>query len=95
MTTVADVQREVRDYFDGIDWNPVIQQNWVEGYLMALDARGKSDELSDAWEDIHALMLYLDRTDYTSISELHGGNTAWRWNRCRAASGSPTRSNSS
>ncbi|MCL6600930.1 MAG: trigger factor, partial [Alicyclobacillus macrosporangiidus] len=70
MSKIAEVQRNVGAYYDGIDWEPVIKRDWVESYLNVLHFNRRTDELVDAWEDIHALILYIERTVYTTVSEL-------------------------
>jgi hypothetical protein len=70
MSKRSDVQKSVRAYYTSIDWDPVVKQIWVEGYLNLLYFNKRSDELFDAWEDIHALIRYIERTNYTDLSDL-------------------------
>lgn len=70
MSRITEVQKNVDAYYTGIDWEPVIKHAWVESYLNVLYVNKYADELEDAWEDIHALILYIERTVYSRLSEL-------------------------
>jgi hypothetical protein len=70
LSKIGEVQKSVNGYYLSIDWDPVIKHDWIEAYLNVLYFNKRSAELSDAWEDIHALILYVDRTAYTHLSEL-------------------------
>ncbi|WP_018130370.1 hypothetical protein [Effusibacillus pohliae] len=70
MSKRSEVQKSVRAYYTSIDWEPVVKRDWVEGYLNVLHFNKRTDELVDAWEDIHALILYIERTNYTNLSDL-------------------------
>lgn len=70
MGKITEVQKSVDAYYDSIDWEPVIEHEWVESYLNVLYFNKHTDQLADAWEDIHGLILYIERTVYTNVSEL-------------------------
>lgn len=70
MSKYSEVQKSVGAYYTSIDWDPVIKRDWVETYLNVLYFNKRTSELVDAWEDIHALILYIERTTYTDVSEL-------------------------
>lgn len=70
MDKITEVQHSVRAYYESIDWEPVIMHDWVEAYINSLCANGRTEEIGDAWEDIHALILYIERTTYKKLSEL-------------------------
>ncbi len=70
MNKYTEVQKSVEAYYMGIDWEPVIKREWAEAYLNVLYFNKRTIVLVDAWEDIHALILYIERTTYTHLSEL-------------------------
>lgn len=71
MNGITEVQENISDYYKGIvDWEPVIKHDWVEAYINTLHFNQNTDDLVGAWEDIHALILYIERTVYTDVSEL-------------------------
>ncbi|KUO95328.1 trigger factor [Ferroacidibacillus organovorans] len=70
MSRIKEVQQNVEEYYSQIDWEPVIERTWVESYLNVLHFNKRTDEQIDAWEDIHALISYIDRTTYSSVSDL-------------------------
>jgi hypothetical protein len=70
LSKITQVRKSVDAYYTGIDWEPVIKREWVDAYINALYFNNRTSELEDAWEDIHALILYIERTTYRHLSEL-------------------------
>jgi hypothetical protein len=70
MSKIQELQKTVAVYYKDIERDPVIKHNWVESYLNVLYFNKRTNELDDAWDDIQALILYIDRTVYTNLSEL-------------------------
>lgn len=62
--------RAVRNGYKSIDWDLLISEPLVEAYLNSLYFMKRSDELWDAWQDIWALALYVDRTGIGDLNEL-------------------------
>jgi hypothetical protein len=70
MSKIAEVRKDVRNYYSGIECETVVKQQCVEDYLNMLYFSKRTNELEDAWEDIFALIVYMDRTPHTSLSDL-------------------------
>lgn len=70
MNKITEVQKIISAYYEGIDWEPVVKHDWVEAYINVLHFNRNTDDLIGVWEDIQSLILYIERTTYTSLSEL-------------------------
>lgn len=67
-----NVYERVQAFYDeAIVWEPIIQQEWVEGFLRQKAWQGISDDkLKDIWQQIQLLILYLTHFDNEDLDEI-------------------------
>jgi hypothetical protein len=67
-----NVYDQVQVFYDeAIVWEPIIQQEWVEGYLRQKAWQGISDDkLKDIWHPIQLFILYLTHFNNEDLDEI-------------------------
>ena len=69
---INNVYDQVRNFYDeNIIWEPVIKQEWVEGFLRQKAWQGTSDDkLRDLWRQIKFFTIYLKDADQDDLNEI-------------------------
>ena len=58
-------------YHEDVAWEPIIKQDWVEGFLRQKAWQGMSDEkLKDLWYQIQIFIIYLNHADHDELEEI-------------------------
>ena len=67
-----NVYDQVRIFYDEtIEWEPIIKQEWVEGFLRQKAWQGLSDDqLKDVWYPIQIFILYLNHASNDNLDEI-------------------------
>ncbi len=68
---INEVFQDVASFYAVLDREPYVRRDWVEGYLREKRAGGAGPvEVSAAWEDLYAFMLYQKRTEWSDLSKI-------------------------
>ncbi|MBP2639911.1 MAG: hypothetical protein H6Q66_862 [Firmicutes bacterium] len=69
---MKNVYDEVQVFYNGeINWEPLIQQDWVEGLLRQKAWQGANDEeLRDIWQNLRCFIIYLAHSEHDNLDEI-------------------------
>jgi len=69
---MRNVYDEVQVFYDDeINWEPLIEQEWIEGFLRQKAWQGSNDEqLRDIWQNLRLFIIYLAHSEHDDLDEI-------------------------